>query len=147
MDRRQGTFGAFRVGEDTGQWRLMGDESSQVARVGGHQCQSGHCSAAAREHVDRSGAERRDDRMHILGLHDGRVGDLAVAACAPPQAAWVVRDHLAVGEVRRQCPKAARIHRLADHDERCMPVLSVPRVGDIVDDLGAGRADAVRFHV
>ncbi len=118
MDRRESALGGLRVREHTGKRGLMGDEGSHVLGMGGHQGQRGHCAAAAGEEVDRPGAERSDDRVHILGLHIRNVGDLSIAAGAPPQATRVVCDHDAVGKVGGEGAKAARIHRLADHDER-----------------------------
>src|SRR5215467_5096272 len=57
-----------------------------------------------------------DNGVHIVCLDGGRVVDPAVFADATAEAAWVIGDHGAVGEVRRQRTEAAGVHGLGDHE-------------------------------
>ena len=72
------------------------------------------------------------------GLDGGRVVGPAVVARAAAEAARVVGDDGAVREMRRQRAEAARVHRLADHQQRRAAVRGGQRAADVVDDLGAG---------
>jgi hypothetical protein len=78
----------------------------------------GHRAPTAREHLDRASGERLDDRVHVVRLDRRRIVDPTVSADAAAEAARVIGDHGAVGEVRRQCAEAAGVHRLTDHDQR-----------------------------
>src|SRR5439155_11024567 len=103
-------------------------------------------ATTAREHLDRSDAESLDDGMHIACLNGGRVLDLAVFADAAAEAARVIGDHGAVGEVRRQRTEAAGVHGLGDHEQRWTSVGGGQRAADVIDDVGFGGYKLVRLH-
>jgi hypothetical protein len=114
----------------------VGHQGHDVAGVGRHERERGHGAAAACEHLDRAGAERLDHGVHVVGLNRGRIVDPPVAAGAAAEAARVVRDHRAVGEVRRQRVEAAGRHRLTDHEQRGASVGCGQRPADVVGDVG-----------
>ena len=94
-------LGALRgcgVGEQREERRLVRHQRGHVAGVRRHERERGHRAAAAREHLDRAGAERLDHGVHVAGLDRGRVVDPAVFAGAAAEAARVIGDHRAVGE-------------------------------------------------
>ena len=76
----------------------MRHQRDHVAGVGRDQGECGHGAAAAREHLDRTGAEGLDERVQVGRLDLGTVVDPAVLAGAAAQAARVVGDHRAVGK-------------------------------------------------
>jgi len=68
----------------------------------------------------------------------------AVAAGAAAEAARVIRDHGAVGEVRRERAESARVHRLTDHEQRRAAVRGRQRAADVVGDLRPAGVEHVR---
>ena len=60
------------VGQELGRRRLVRDEGADLLRVAGDQGQRVDRAAAAREEVDRSGAERRDQPVQVVGMLVGR---------------------------------------------------------------------------
>ena len=74
----------------------------------------------------------------------GVVVDPAVLAGAAAEAARVVGDDGAVGEVRRQRAEAAGVHRLADHEQRRASVGGGQRAVDVVGDVDLGGFKHVR---
>jgi hypothetical protein len=141
-----GAFGFSGVGEHRDERRLVGDEGCHVVGVGRYERERGYRAAAAREHLDRPGTERLDDGVYVVRLDGGRVVDAPVPADAPAEAARVIRDHGAVGEVRRQGGEAAGVHRLPDHVEGWPSVDGGQRAADVVGDLGLGGFEHVSFH-
>src|SRR3954471_14514065 len=93
---------------------------------------------AAREHLDRAGAERLDNGVHVIRLDRRRVLDAAVLAGAAAEAARVISDHGAVGEVRRQRAEAAGVHGLTDHEQRRASVGGRQCAADVIGDVGPG---------
>ena len=77
----------------------MCHQGGHVVGVGRHERERGHRAAAAGEHLDRTNGERFNHGMHVAGLERGRIVDSAVCAGAAAEAARVIRDHGAVGEV------------------------------------------------
>jgi hypothetical protein len=112
--------------------------------MGGDERERGDRAAAAREDLDRAGAERLDQRVQILRLDRRRVVDPPVLARAAPEAARVIGDHGAVGEVRRQRGEARGVHGLTDHQQRRASVGGGQRAADVVGDLGVGVIEDVR---
>jgi hypothetical protein len=108
-----------------------------------HEREGGHGAPAAREHLGRAGAERLDDGVHILGLDRGRMVDPAVSAGAAAEAARVIRDHRAVGEVRHQRAEAAGVHGLSDHEQRRASVRGGERAVDVIGDVRLGGLEHV----
>jgi len=70
--------------------------------------------------------------------------DPAVFASAAAETAWVVGDHGAVGEVRRQRSEAAGVHGLADHEQRWASVGRRQRAVYVVGDVDLGGFKHVR---
>ena len=62
-------------------------------------------------------AQLGDEGVQVGGVHLGRALVGGVLAHAAPDAARVVRDDRAVGEVRGQGVEAARVHRVARHEQ------------------------------
>ena len=112
------------VGQHLGGRRLVRDERPDLLRVLGHQGQRVDRAAAAGEEVDRAGAERRDQPVQVVGVLVGRGLAGAVGALAALDAARVVGDDRAVGEVAGQGGEAGGAHRRPDDQQ---------------DRLGAGR--------
>ena len=98
-ERRLGALGGCGVGEQREQRRLVCHQRGHVVGVGRHERERGHRAATAGEHLDRANAERLDHGVHVVRLDGGRVVDPAVLAGAAAEAARVVGDHGAVGEV------------------------------------------------
>jgi hypothetical protein len=96
---RTGALGSLGVGKHRDEGGLVRYQGRDVVRVGGHERERGHHAAAAGEHLDRADAERLDDGVHVVGLERRRIVDPAVLAGAAAEAARVVGDHGAVGEV------------------------------------------------
>ena len=69
--------------------------------------------------------------------------DPAVSAGAAAEAARVIGDHGAVGEVRRQRVEAAGGHGLADHEQRRASVGGGQRAVDVIGDVGVGGFESV----
>ena len=141
-----GALGSLRVLKHLDEGRLVCHQGGHVAGVCRHERERGHRAATARKHLDRVGAERFDDRVHVIRLDRGRVVDPAVFACAAAQATRVIGDHGAVGEVLRQRGEAAGVHGLADHEQRWAPVGGGQRAADIVSDTGPGGFQHVCRH-
>src|SRR5207248_1626139 len=91
-------------------------------------------------------AESLDDGVHIVCLDGGCVLDPAVFADAPAEAAGVIGDHGAVGEVRRQRAESAGVHGLGDHEQRWTSVGGGQWAADVIDDVGLGGCKLVRLH-
>jgi hypothetical protein len=109
--------------------------------------EGGDRAAAAGEHLDRSGAERIDHGLDVLRLERRRMVDAAVLARAAPQAAGVVGDDRAVGELRGQGGEAVGVHGLTDHHQRRAPLRGRQRSAHVVGDLGLrGLQDVRRGH-
>ena len=124
----------------------MRHQDGHVIGEGRHQGERGHRAAAAREHLDRSRAERLDDGVHVAGLDPGIMVDPAVLAGAAAEAARVVGDHGAVREMRRQRAEAAGVHWLADHEQRWASIGGRQRTMDVVDEVGFGSLEHLRSH-
>ena len=77
----------------------MCHQGGHVVGVGRHERERGHRAATAGEHLDRADAECFDHGVHVVRLEGGGVVDPAVFAGAAAEAARVVGDHGAVGEV------------------------------------------------
>lgn len=103
-DAGPGALGSMDVGENRSERRLVRYQGSHVMRVGRHEGERGHRSAAACEHLDRARAERPDDRVDVGGLGPERVVDPAVLAGAAAEAARVIGDQRALGEVAARVP-------------------------------------------
>ena len=104
--------------------------------IGGHERECGHRATAAREHLDRAGVERLDDGVYVDCLDRGRMIDATVFAGAAAEAARVIGDHGAVGEVRRQRAEAAGGHGLTDHEQWWASVRGGQRAVDVIGDVG-----------
>ena len=98
---REGALGVREVGQ---QRRLVGDEDADVTRVLGHEGEGVDRASAAGEEVDRAGAASRAPMRacRSVACISGVRCVAAVLAHAAADAARVVRDHGAVGEVRRE---------------------------------------------
>ena len=96
------------VREHRDQRWLVRDQGDHVVGIGRHERERGHRAAAAREHVDRTGAERLDQGVHVVRLDRGRIVDAAVSARAAAEAARVVGDDRAVGEIARRAWRSPR---------------------------------------
>jgi hypothetical protein len=93
------------VGQRRDERRLVGDQRGHVVGVGRHERERGHRTAAAGEHLHRADPERSDHRVHVFGLDLGHVVQPVVLADTAAEPAWVVGDHGAVREVRREGAK------------------------------------------
>ena len=140
-------LGGFRVGKHGHEGRLMGHQNGDIVGVCRHERERGDRTTTAREHLDRAGVESPDDGVHIACLDGGCVVDPTVFADAAAEAARVIGDHGAVGEVRRQRAEAAGVHRLPDHEQRGASVGGGQRALDVVDDVGLAGIEGVRIHV
>ena len=124
----------------------MCHERGHVAGMGRDERKRGRRAPTAREQVDRAGAERLDDDVHVGGLDRGRIGHPAVLADAAAEAARVIGDHGAVREVRRQRGEAAGVHGLADHQQRWASVGGRQWAVDVIGDIGLGRFKDLHRH-
>ena len=133
-----GALGRRGVGEHRDERRLVRHQGAHVVGMGRHERERGHRAPTAREHLDRAGAERLDDGVHVVRLDRGRMVDPAVLADAAAEAARVIPDHGAVGEVRRQRGEATGVHGLTDHEQRWASVGGGQRPVDVIGDVGLG---------
>src|SRR5690606_35367679 len=88
----------------------------------------------------------RSERVQIGGLGLWAVVVSAVLADAAAQAARVVGDHGAVGEVGRKRAEALCRHGLTDHEQRGAPVSGRQRATDVVDEVDLGCLESVCSH-
>ena len=95
----------------------MRDERPDVLRVVRHEGERVHGAAAAGEEVDRAAAELGDDPMQVVGVLLGRGLACGIGLRAALDAARVVGDDRAVGEVAGQRPEPAGAHRRADEQQ------------------------------
>ena len=116
-----GGEGPLGVGKDAEQRWLMRHERGHVGGVSRHQGERGDRPAAAREQLHRTGAERLDKVVQVLGLPLGVVVGAAVGASAAAEAPGIVCDG-AVVEVRREGAEATGVHGLGDHEQRRAPI-------------------------
>jgi hypothetical protein len=106
-----GAAGALRrsgVGEHRDEWRLVGHQGCYVVGIGRHERERRHRAAAAREHLDRAGAERLDDGVHVVRLDRGAMVDPTVLADAAAQAARVIVTTVRSGK----CDASVRSRRV-----------------------------------
>ena len=122
----------------------MRDQRGHVAGVGGHQGEGVHRSTAGGEQLHRPGTERVDDAVDVLGVLPGRALGAAVSPGAATQAAGVVGDDGAVGEVRRECAEAAGVHGMTDQHQRRKPSRRGKGTANVVDESSLGRLEAER---
>ena len=94
-----GALGGRGVGQQREERRLVCHQRGHVVGVGRHERERGHRAATAGEHLDRADAEGFDHGVHVVSLEGGRIVDPAVLAGAAAEAARVVGDQGAVGEV------------------------------------------------
>jgi hypothetical protein len=141
-DRAGGRHRVLAVGQDGGERRLVGDEGPHVLGVLGHEGERVDRATAAGEQVDRTSTDRLDEPMQVVGVHLGshRAGWIGLHAAL--DAAWVVGDHGAVGEVLRQRGEAGRAHRGAhQQQDRLGAGVAAPNV------IGKGGAGDVQVWV
>jgi hypothetical protein len=119
-------------------------QGDHVVGIGRHERERGHRAPAAREHLDRARPERLDHGVHVVGLDRRRMIDAAVFAGAAAEPARVIRDHGAVGEVRRQRAEAAGVHGLTDHEQRGPSVGRGQWAVEVIGDVGPGGFQDVR---
>ena len=79
-----------------------------------------------------------DDGVHVVRLDRGRMVDPAVLAGAAAEAARVIPDHGAVGEMRRQGGEATGVHGLTDHEQRWPSVGGGQRPIHVIGDVDLG---------
>jgi hypothetical protein len=142
----EGALGGCGVGENRDERRLVRHQGGHVAGAGRHERERVHRPATAREHLDRADTERLNDGVYVVRLDRGRMIDPVVFAAAAAEAARVIGDHGAVGEVRSQRTEAAGVHRLADHEQRWASVSGGQRAVDVVDDIDLGGFKHVRLR-
>ena len=136
-------LGRLGVGEHRDEGRLVRHQGGHVAGVGRHERERSHGTPAAGEHLNGPGAECLDDGVNVVCLDRGRIVDPAVSASAAAEAARVIGDHGAVGEVRGQRAKAAGGHGLTDHEQRWTSVGGGQRAVNVIGDVGPGRFKCV----
>src|SRR5712691_6882735 len=90
---------------------------------------------------------RAHDGVHIVCLDGGSVDYLAIFADAAAEAARVIGDHGAIGEVRRQRTEAAGVHGLGDHEQWWASSSGGQRAVDVVDDVGLDGFKLVCRHM
>ena len=114
---RSAASGEVGIRQQRQQRRLVGDEGGHVLGVRRHEGQRVDGPAAAGEQVDRPGpsSAMRACRSVACMLGGALVG--AVLAHAAPDAARVVRDDGAVGEVGGQGVEAAGVHGVTRHEQ------------------------------
>src|SRR5579884_1837785 len=95
-----------------------------------------YCPTTACKHLDRSGRERIDDRVHVLGLDRGVMVDATIFPGAASQPAGVIRHHRAIWKVGGERAEPAGIHGLADHEERWTSVGGRQWPLYVEDDVG-----------
>ena len=140
-----GALGSLGVGEHRDDRRLVCHQRRHDVGVCRHERERGHRAATAREHLDRANAERLDNGVYVVRLDRGRILDPAVLAGAAAEASWVIGDHGAVGEERRQRTEAAGVHGLADHEQWWPSVGGGQRAVDVVGDVYLGGFKHERF--
>ena len=64
--------GRFAIGDHLGGRRLVRDEGSDLVRMPGDEGKGVHRSAAAREEINRSGVQRRDQPVDVVCVLIGR---------------------------------------------------------------------------
>jgi hypothetical protein len=106
VDGKGGRHRVLAVGHDRGQRRLVRDQRPDVLRVPGHEGERVDRATAAGEQVDRA-TDRLDEPMQVVGVDVGRHRAGRIGLRAALDAAWVVGDQGAVGEVPRQRAEAA----------------------------------------
>ena len=130
-----------RVGQHARRRRLVGDEGPHEVGVRSDEGERVDGPAAAGEQVDRACADGLDHRAHVGGVDLGGHLEVGVRALAALDAARVVRDDGAVGEVGRQRGEAGGTHRRADHHEH-RPAGGLA-LADVVAQHGAGHVQLV----
>jgi hypothetical protein len=113
-------------------------QGAHFVGIGRHERERGHGASTAREHLDRPGAARLDDGVHVVRLDRGRIVDPAVLARAAADAARVISDHGAVGKMRRQRGEATGLHGLTDHQQQWAPIGGGQRAMDVIGDVHLG---------
>ena len=73
--RGAGALGRHGVGEHGDERRLVCDQGGHIVGISRHERERGHRAPAAREHLDRAGAERLDDGVHVVAW---TVGELSI---------------------------------------------------------------------
>ncbi len=90
---------------------LVGDEGPDLLRMAGHQGERVHRPTAGREDVHRSGIERRDQPVQVVGVLIRRGFGGAVGPPASLRPAGVERDDRPVREVSGQGDEPLGAHR------------------------------------
>ena len=125
--------------------RLVRYQRADLLRVLGHQGQRVDGAAAAGEDVHRSGVQRGDQPVQVVGvLVRGGLGG-AVGATAAVRAAGVVGDDRPVGEMAGQGHESAGAHRRSDDQQDWVGAGVV--APDVVGQHGARHVQGVRLRV
>ena len=117
--------------------RLVGDQRTHLAGVGGDQRQPDDGSTAAAEDIRRFAAEHRQQAVDVVGLLLGRHVFGGVLAAAVANATRVVgHDGVVAGERAGESGEAGAVHRRADHEQQragAPPLVVEPCAGHVQD--------------